>query len=119
MENLFELLIAAAVGFIIGSWLKEKMMLIRIVRNADDIIKSLQQVQKIMASHQDIENSITDEGVELEVEFEKGQVYAWLKATRQFIGQASTIEELYKIAESKYPGAKFWYNKATKESQSA
>lgn len=117
MENLFELLIAGAVGYFIGSWVKEQIMLVRMVRNAKDIIKYLEHAQKVM---EEVEaDGIPEDAIEVEIERVNGFVYAYNKMTGEFLAQAQSLHQAMTLAAKRYPGKKFWHPELTEDSQTA
>ena len=117
MENLFELLIAGAVGYYIGSWVKEQIMLVRMVRNAKDIIKYLEHAQKVMAEVE--ADGIPEDAIEVEIERVNGFVYAYNKMTGEFLAQAQSLHQVMMEAARRFPGKKFWHPDLTKDSQTA
>lgn len=117
MENLFELLIAGAVGYFIGSWVKEQVMLVRMVRNAKDIIKYLEHAQKVMAEVE--ADGIPEDAIEVEIEQVNGFVYAYNKMTGEFLAQAQNLHQVMVEAAKRYPGKKFWHPELTQDSQTA
>ena len=117
MENLFELLIAGAVGYFIGSWVKEQIMLVRMVRNAKEIIKYLEHAQKVM---EEVEaDGIPEDAIEVEIERVNGFVYAYNKMTGEFLAQAQSLHQVMTLAARRYPGKKFWHPELTEDSQTA
>ena len=117
MENLFELLIAGAVGYFIGSWVKEQIMLVRMVRNAKDIIKYLEHAQKVMAEVE--ADGIPEDAIEVEIEQVNGFVYAYNKMTGEFLAQAQSLHQVMMEAARRFPGKKFWHPELTQDSQTA
>ena len=117
MENLFELLIAGAVGYYIGSWVKEQIMLVRMVRNAKDIIKYLEHAQKVMAEVE--ADGVPEDAIEVEIERVNGFVYAYNKMTGEFLAQAQSLHQVMMEAARRFPGKKFWHPDLTKDSQTA
>ena len=117
MENLFELLIAGAVGYFIGSWVKEQIMLVRMVRNAKDIIKYLEHAQKVMAEVE--ADSIPEDAIEVEIERVNGFVYAYNKMTGEFLAQAQSLHQVMVEAAKRFPSKKFWHPELTEDSQTA
>lgn len=117
MENLFELLIAGAVGYYIGSWVKEQIMLVRMVRNAKEIIKYLEHAQKVM---EEVEaDGIPEDAIEVEIERVNGFVYAYNKMTGEFLAQAQSLHQAMTLAAKRYPDKKFWHPELTEDRQTA
>jgi len=117
MENLFELLIAGAVGYFIGSWVKEQIMLVRMIRNAKETIKYLEHAQKVM---EEVEvEGLPEDAIEVEVERVNGFVYAYNKMTGEFLAQAQSLHQVMTLAAKRYPGKKFWHPELTEDSRTA
>ena len=51
--------------------------------------------------------TITAQGVELDIEMVKGVLYAYIKGNGQFVAQASTLEDLMAAAHKRFPGKTF------------
>ncbi len=117
MENLFELLIAGAVGYYIGSWVKEQIMLVRMVRNAKDIIKYLEHAQKVMAEVE--ADGVPEDAIEVKIEQVNDLVYAYNKMTGEFLAQAQSLHQVMTLAAKRYPGKKFWHPELTEDSRTA
>ncbi len=117
MENLFELLIAGAVGYYIGSWVKEQIMLVRMVRNAKDIIKYLEHAQRVM---EEVEaDGVPEDAIEVKIEQVNDLVYAYNKITGEFLAQAQSLHQVMTLAARRYPGKKFWHPELTEDSRTA
>jgi hypothetical protein len=115
MENLFELLVAGAVGYFIGSWVKEKFMLLSMVRNAKDIIKYLEHAQRVMA---EVEmDGIPEDAVEVKIEQADNMIYAYEKISGEFLAQAQSLHLVMLAAAKRFPGKKFWHPELTQDSQ--
>ena len=117
MENLFELLIAGAVGYFIGSWVKEQIMLVRMVRNAKDIIEYLKHAQQVM---EEVEaDGVPEDAIEVKIEQVNDLVYAYNKITGEFLAQAHSLHQVMTLAAKRYPGKKFWHPELTEDSRTA
>ena len=117
MENLFELLIAGAVGYYIGSWVKEQIMLVRMVRNAKDIIKYLEHAHRVM---EEVEaDGVPEDAIEVKIEQVNDLVYAYNKITGEFLAQAQSLHQVMTLAAKRYPGKKFWHPELTEDSRTA
>ena len=115
MENLFELLVAGAVGYFIGSWVKEKFMLLSMVRNAKDIIEYLEHAQRVMA---EVEmDGIPEDAVEVKIEQADNMIYAYEKISGEFLAQAQSLHLVMLAAAKRFPGKKFWHPELTQDSQ--
>ena len=113
MENLFELLVAGAVGYYIGSWVKEKFMLLSMVRNAKDTIKYLEHAQRVMAEV----DGIPEDAIEVKIEQADNMIYAYEKISGEFLAQAQSLHLVMLAAAKRFPGKKFWHPELTQDSQ--
>jgi uncharacterized membrane protein YkoI len=116
MENLFELLIAGAVGYYIGSWVKEQLMLLNMVRNARETIKYLEHAERVMAEVE--ANGVPEDAIEVKIEQVNDLVYAYNKLTGEFLAQAQSLHQVMSEAAKRYPGKKFWHPELTQDSLS-
>jgi hypothetical protein len=117
MENLFELLIAGAVGYYIGSWVKEQIMLVRMIHNAKETIKYLEHAQRVMAEVE--ADGVPEDAIEVKTELVNNSVYAYDKITGEFLAQAHSLHQVMTEAAKRYPGKKFWHPELTQDSQTA
>jgi hypothetical protein len=117
MENLFELLIAGAVGYYIGSWVKEQLMLLNMVRNARETIKYLEHAERVMAEVE--ADCVPEDAIEVQIERVNDLVYAYNKITGEFLAQAHSLHQVMMEAAKRYPGKKFWHPELTQDSQTA
>ena len=116
---MLEYFIAVVVGFGIGWWVREQIMLMNLIRNADDVIKNLQKVQKIMAEDNNEDPDAPDDAIEVQTEQVNDLVYAYNKVTGEFLAQAQSLHQVMVLAAKRYPGKKFWHPELTKDSQTA
>jgi hypothetical protein len=114
-----EYLLIGVIGFVVGWWVREQLIILNIIRNADFIMEALAKVKKLQEEAEHLEQTETADGVEVEVEIQSGQVYAWLKSNHQFLAQGATVEEAFKRAQERFPNLKFWYKKPEQNNQSA
>ena len=117
MENLFELLIAGAVGYYIGSWVKEKFMLLSMIRNAKETIKYLEHAQRVMAEVE--ADGVPEDAIEVKIEQAGNMIYAYEKVSGEFLAQAQSLHQVMMEAAKRYPGKKFWHPELTQDSQTA
>ena len=117
MENLFELLVAGAVGYYIGSWVKEKFMLLSMIRNAKDIIEYLEHAQRVMAEVE--ADGVPEDAIEVKTELVNNSVYAYDKITGEFLAQAQSLHQAMILAAKRYPDKKFWHPELTQDNQTA
>jgi len=115
MENLFELLVAGAVGYFIGSWVKEQIMLVRMIRNAKETIKYLEHAQRVMAEVE--ADGVPEDAIEVKIEQADNMIYAYEKISGEFLAQAQSLHLVMLAAAKRFPGKKFWHPELTQDSQ--
>jgi hypothetical protein len=116
MFDIVELIIVAVFATWIG-WRVHEAFIIHIIRTNPKI---LEELAKVVEQHQDelgteditLVNTegekLETKGVELAVERVGNTLYAYAKATNQFIAQGDDIEALMKSAHKRFPGKTFF-----------
>lgn len=116
MFDIVELIIVAIFAAWIG-WRVHEAFIIHIIKTDPKILEELANVVK---KHQDdlgteditLVNTdgekLDTKGVELAVERVGNTLYAYAKATNQFIAQGDNIEALMKSAHKRFPGKTFF-----------
>ena len=105
-----EYLIAGLVGYIVGYWFRGIMVLYRLSREPETMIKLLEQVRDI--NQAEAEGKSVDvvkvTGVELAIERVNDRLYAYSKDTNQFIAQGTDLKDLLAEAHKRFPGKTFF-----------
>ena len=106
-------ILALLIGFYAG-WKIHEAFIIHIIRvDPDTIEKALaiarkEETEQVVTLETDDGESVTAKAVELDIEVVKGVMYAYSKASNQFIAQGESIEELLKTAHNRFPGKNFF-----------
>jgi hypothetical protein len=116
MEEYMLLIILASliVGGIVG-WRLHEMFIINLITQQPEVMEEACQIaRKGLASANEFAIETDDgeviktSGTELEIEQVNGVLYAYMKDTGRFVGQADTIENLMSIAHTRFPGKTFF-----------
>ena len=107
-------------GFIIAFWLGKHYAQIKflhkISEDPDKMIDLLQQIKKI---NQDGDVTTTVSGViEVKIEQVNDAVYAYNKATGEFLAQAANLHQAMTLAAQRHPTKKFWHPDLKQDTQS-
>lgn len=124
MVDAIILIIALVVGFIAG-WKVHEAIIVQAIKTQPEGIEEAIRIAKANRDRGDDEveitakdgNTVRTKGVELAIEHVNGQLYAYTKATNQFIAQGETIEDLLKTAHARFPGKVFFGNLPDEEHQ--
>jgi Mg2+/Co2+ transporter CorC len=113
MEEFIIIAVVLLVGIYAG-WKAHEHFMVMVIKNNPEIMEEACRVARQEGSQEEITietddgNSITTKGVELAIEQVNGVMYAYSKATNQFIAQGETIEALLKSAHTRFPGKTFF-----------
>jgi hypothetical protein len=112
------LIVIFGIGFYCGWKVNEKFFVHIIKTDPESIEEACRIARRNLAEDQlgqsEVELETEDgklvktRGVELAIEMVGGVMYAYSKATNQFIAQGNTIEDLLKIAHKRFPGQTFF-----------
>jgi len=120
MNTLLEYLPYAVVALIfynIGSHVRAVQIMLNMSKNPDGFIE---MVTKIKAIHEDEDvESMPADTIEMEIEKVNGMVYAYDKATGEFLAQAQNIYQAAVLAAARFPGKKFWHPELKEDTQTA
>lgn len=117
MDPIAILIFVFVLGIYIG-WRIHESVIVHAIKNNPEIIEEACKVAKrdreeaLTISEVEMETddgrTVKTRGVELAIESVGNTLYAYAKATNQFIAQGETIEELLKVAHKRFPGKTFF-----------
>ena len=119
MDTILEFLpfVAVAVVFYnIGSHVRTFQIMQNLAKRPDDFIQMIKQIKDINDS---IEVGMPEDAVEVKTEQVNDLVFAYNKATGEFLAQAQNLHQVMMLAASRYPGKKFWHPELKQDSQTA
>ena len=106
--------IALGVAFWAGIHWAQIRFLNNIAKHPEKFIKMLEQIKSIN-DNEDL--GLPEDAVEVQIEHVNDMVYAYEKATGQFLSQAKSIHLAMVEAAKRYPEKKFWHPELTKDTQ--
>ena len=105
---------ALVVAFWAGIHWAQIRFLQNIAKHPEKFIVMLEQIKAINDNE---ELGLPEDAVEVRIEKENNVVYAYEKASGQFLAQAQSIHLAMIEATKRYPGKKFWHPELTKDTQ--
>jgi hypothetical protein len=115
MELLIDI-IALAIAFWVGIHYAQIRFLANIAKHPEKFITMLEQI-KTINDNEDL--GLPEDAVEVRIEKDNGMVYAYEKASGQFLAQAQSLHLAMIEATKRYPGKKFWHPELTKDTQTS
>jgi len=112
----FVYLVIAAVAYWIGWHARGIVFLANISERPDHMIKMLEKIKEINDSE---EVGLPEDAIEVEAEHVNGMVYAYNKASGEFLAQAQNLHQVMVLAANRYPGKKFWHPELKQDNQTA
>jgi hypothetical protein len=106
------------IGLVVAFWAGIHWAQIRFLHNIskhpEKFIKMLEQI-KAINENEDL--GLPDDAVEVRIELDNNVVYAYEKASGQFLAQAQSLHLAMVEAAKRYPDKKFWHPELTKDTQ--
>jgi hypothetical protein len=115
IEMLVVIAVAAIGGFWTGWHARAIAFIASLSKDPDRTIELCNQIKAINAE----ELVIPDDAIEVKTEQVNDLVYAYNKATGEFLAQAQNLHQVMVLAASRYPGKKFWHPELTQDRQTA
>jgi hypothetical protein len=105
-----------AVAFWAGIHYAQVRFLFNISKNPEKFIGMLEQIKAI---NQNEEIGVPEDAIEVQAEQVNDMVYAYDKASGQFLAQAQSLHQAMVEASKRFPSKKFWHPDIKKDSQTA
>jgi hypothetical protein len=119
MDTILEFLPYMAIAVIfynIGSHVRAFQIMQNLARRPDDFIEMISKIKDINES---IEVGMPDDAIEVKTEQVNDLVFAYNKATGEFLAQAGNLHQAMVLAAARFPGKKFWHPELKQDSQTA
>jgi hypothetical protein len=110
----FIYIVIAVIAYWIGWHARGIIFLANISERPDHMIKMLEKIKEINDSE---EVGLPEDAIEVEAEHVNGMVYAYNKASGEFLAQAQNLHQVMTLAAQRFPGKKFWHPELTKDTQ--
>jgi len=119
METILEFLpfVAVAVVFYnIGSHVRAFQIMQKLASEPEKFIHLINKIKEINDAEDD---SMPEDAVEVQTEQVNDLVFAYNKATGEFLAQAQNLHQVMLETAKRYPGKKFWHPELKQDSQTA
>ena len=106
------------VALVIAFWAGIHWAQIRFLHNiSKQPEKFIAMLNQIKAINDNEELGLPEDAIEVRIEKENDIVFAYEKASGQFLAQAQSLHLAMVEATKRYPGKKFWHPELTKDTQ--
>ena len=119
MDTILEFLpfVAIAVVFYnIGSHVRAFQIMQRLASEPEKFIHLINKIKEINDAE---EVGMPEDAIEVQTEHVNDLIYAYNKATGEFLAQAQNLHQVMVEAAKRYPGKKFWHPEMKKDTQTA
>jgi hypothetical protein len=108
------------VGVVIGEFRQAHKFIAKVSKDPDSMIDLLTQLKTELARLKSLEdNNLPEDAIEVVIEQVSDGVFAYNKATGEFLAQAQNLHQAMTLAAARYPGKKFWHPELKQDSQTA
>jgi hypothetical protein len=119
MDTLLEYLpfiVVAIVFYNIGSHVRAFQIMMNLSKDPDRFIEMVGKIKEINTS---IEVGMPEDAIEVKTEKVNDFIFAYDKATGEFLAQAQNLHQVMTLAAQRFPGKKFWHPELKEDSQTA
>jgi len=107
-------------GVVIGEIRQAHRFIAKVSKDPDSMIALLTQLKTELARLKTLEdNNLPEDAIEVRIEQVNDAVFAYNKATGEFLSQAQNLHQAMTLAAARYPGKKFWHPELKQDSQTA
>ena len=107
-------------GVVVGEFRQAHKFITKVSKDPDHMIDLLTQLKTELARLKTIEeNNLPEDAIEVVIEQVNDAVFAYNKATGEFLAQAQNLHQAMLLAAARYPGKKFWHPELKQDSQTA
>ena len=111
-------IVALAIVFWAGVQYAQLKFMFRISKDPEKFINMLEQIREINKEEGiKLSNGVPEDAIEMEIEKVNDVVYAYDKATGEFLAQAQSIYQAALLASARFPNKKFWHPELNKDHQ--
>ena len=109
MDTLLEYLpfiVVAIVFYNIGSHVRAFQIMMNLSKDPERFIEMVSKIKEINSS---IEVGMPEDAIEVKTEKVNDFIFAYDKATGEFLAQAQNLHQVMTLAAQRFPGKKFWH----------
>ena len=109
-----------AVGVIVGEFRQAHKFIAKVSKDPDSMINLLTQLKTELDRLKSLEeHDLPEDAIEVVIEHVNDAVFAYNKATGEFLSQAQNLHQAMVLAAARYPGKKFWHPELKQDNQTA
>jgi len=107
-------------GVVVGEFRQAHKFITKVSKDPDSMINLLTQLKTELARLKTLEeNNLPEDAIEVVIEQVSDGVFAYNKATGEFLAQAQNLHQAMLLAAARYPGKRFWHPELKQDSQTA
>ena len=107
-------------GIVVGEFRQAHKFITKVSKDPDHMIDLLTQLKTELARLKIIEeNNLPEDAIEVIIEHVDHAVFAYNKATGEFLAQAHYLHHVMVSVSERYPGKKFWHPELKQDNQTA
>ena len=108
------------VGIVVGEFRQAHKFITKVSKDPDSMIDLLTQLKTELARLKIIEeNNLPEDAIEVIIEQGNDTVFAYNKATGEFLAQAHNLHHVMVAVSERFPGKRFWHPELKQDSQTA
>ena len=108
------------VGVIVGEFRQAHKFIAKVSKDPDSMINLLTQLKTELDRLKSLEeHDLPEDAIEVVVEHVNDAVFAYNKATGEFLAQAQNLHQAMLLAAARYPGKRFWHPELKQDNQTA
>ena len=107
-------------GVVVGEVRQAHKFIAKVSKDPDHMIDLLMQLKTELARLKIIEeNNLPEDAIEVVIEHVSDGVFAYNKATGEFLAQAHNLHHVMVAVSERFPGKKFWHPELKQDNQTA
>lgn len=108
------------VGVVVGEFRQAHKFIAKASKDPDHMIDLLTQLKRELARLKSLEeHNLPEDAIEVIIEHVDHAVFAYNKATGEFLAQAQNLHQAMLLAAARYPGKRFWHPELKQDDQTA
>ncbi len=107
-------------GIVVGEFRQAHKFITKVSKDPDSMINLLTQLKTELARLKIIEeNNLPEDAIEVVIEQVNDAVFAYNKATGEFLAQAHNLHHVMVAVSERFPGQRFWHPELKQDNQIA
>ena len=108
------------VGVVVGEFRQAHKFIAKVSKDPDSMINLLTQLKTELDRLKSLEeHDLPEDAIEVVIEHVNDVVFAYNKATGEFLAQAQNLHQAMLLAAARYPGKRFWHPELKQDNQTA